>query len=110
MTNEAPPGPEAEAGMDARAARLVLETFRKQLVDLLEEVNDGTTAHARKLVPIVTDLAKAVAKITDEGSKLDAERRGRERSRGPDAQEPALDLDAARDEVRRRLARLRSAG
>lgn len=95
----------------AAAARNVYETHRDDLNRLLEEVRGGETERARRLLPIVSDLARAVGRMVDEEGKLDGARRGRDRAgSGADLSEPPLDLEAARDEVCRRLARLRAAG
>ncbi|MEE4121178.1 MAG: hypothetical protein V2I65_19440 [Paracoccaceae bacterium] len=99
------------AEADMNAARDVFETFRDDLAALLAEVRAGRTARAKKLVPIVTELAKAVARLADEEGKLHGARRGRDRAGADgDLSQLSLDLDAARSEVCRRLARLRAAG
>lgn len=89
------------------AALAAFATFRDELDALLCEVRDGETARAKKLTPIVSELARAVNRIAEEQSKLDA-RHGRGEGAGDAA--AALDLAAARAEVSRRLAELRDSG
>jgi hypothetical protein len=99
------------AEADLATAREVFETFRDELAALLAEVRAGKTAQAKRLKPVVTELARAVARMAEDEGKLDGARRGRDGIGAEgDLSELSLDLDAARSEVCRRLARLRSAG
>ncbi len=97
--------PRAEGHLDAALA--AFETFRDELNGLLCEVRLGETERAKKLTPMVAELARAVNRIADEQVKLDA-RHGRAGGAG-DAT-VSLDLAAARAEVSRRLAELRGEG
>jgi hypothetical protein len=99
------------AAAELAAARDVFETFRDELATLLAEVRAGKTAQAKRLKPVVTELARAVARMAEDEGKLHGSRRGRDGT-GADGNlsELSLDLDAARSEVCRRLARLRTAG
>ena len=99
------------AEADAAEARNVYETFRDDLNALLAEVRSGETARAKRLRPVVSELARAVARMGEREERRDGARGGRDRAGGRDDLSGAsLDLDAARNEVCRRLARLRAAG
>ncbi len=101
-------GPAQTARSDhVSAALAAFETFRDELSALLCEVRLGETERAKKLAPLVSDLARAVTRIADEQTKLDA-RCGRREGAAHAAL--SLDLAAARAEVSRRLAELRDAG
>lgn len=102
-------------GKRAASARNVYATLRDELDALLAEVRAGETGHAKRLRPVVSELARAVARMADEEDKLDEAEAGREEAKragsapNADVLQHELDLDAARDEVCRRLARLRTA-
>jgi hypothetical protein len=98
------------AETDSNAARNVFEALRDELNALLEEVRAGETRRAKRLQTVASDLARAVGRMVDQEDKLDGARHGWDRSAsGAGVSEPSLDLDAARREVCRRLARLRAA-
>lgn len=111
MIDDGDPG--SEEARDSRAeshlgaAIAAFETFRDELNGLLCEVRLGQTERAKKLAPMVAELARAVNRVADEQVKLDA-RHGRAGGAG-DAT-VSLDLAAARAEVSRRLAELRDEG
>lgn len=94
--------PGARACANLAAAVDSFETFRDELNALLREVRAGETARAKRLAPLVGDLARAVGRIADEEGKLDGVQAG---SGG--VSQPTLDLAAARREVCRRVAELR---
>jgi hypothetical protein len=95
---------EARARDNVAAAVDSFATFRDELNALLREVRAGKTARAKRLAPLVGELARAVGRIADEEGKLDGVQGGP--SGGVSQQ--ALDLAAARREVCRRVAELRS--
>lgn len=96
------------------AARAVLDAAEQHfartiaaLNDIIEEVNAGRTSRARELKAALGDLGKAAQTAFDERARVEK----RIRTDAGIVSDYALDLDAARDEIRRRLARLRdSAG
>lgn len=88
------------------AAVASFEAIRDEVSSLIDEVHRGETARAKKLSPAILDLARAVQTLARVGGQVDDEKR----RAGSSLSEPALDLAAARDEVRRRLAGLRAAG
>ena len=95
---------EARAHANLAAAVDSFETFRDELNALLREVRAGKTARGKRLAPLVGDLARAVGRIADEEGKLDGVQAGG----AGGVSQPALDLAAARREVCRRVAELRS--
>jgi len=96
----------ARAERDFATVADVYDTLSGELSALLAEVRDGKTARASRLKIVAGDLARAAAVLVRERERLDALRAG-----GPDAGTIGdIDLDAARDEVGRRLARLRATG
>jgi hypothetical protein len=97
--------PDGAAVSHLEAAVDAFHTFREDLNALLHEVRQGRTARARKLAPAITDLSRAVSTLAREARNVEAEHA---HANGPAA--GALDLDAARAEIRRRLARRRAAG
>jgi hypothetical protein len=96
--------PEDRARANVAAAVDSFATFRDELNALLREVRAGKTARGKRLAPLVGDLARAVGRIADEEGKLD----GAHGAAGGGVSQPALDLAAARREVCRRVAELRS--
>jgi hypothetical protein len=104
MTDDTPSGPDGEPVSRLDAAVEVFDTFRDEMAALLHEVRQGETARARRLAPIVTELGRAVGQLAREARHAeDEQRRSHEHGEGG-----ALDLDAARAEIGRRLARLRA--
>jgi hypothetical protein len=96
----------AQAERDLAAAVHAFQAIRNQMGELLAEANAGETVHARKLSTIASDLARAVGTLARERDRIDGARHG-------NPAEPAaceLDLDAARESVRRTLARIRASG
>lgn len=94
------------ADVHLRAAATAFDVIRVEISELLEEVQAGDTARAKKLRPILSDLARAISVLAKAGELLD-DRQGRTE---PGVSEPSLDLAAARAEIERRLAQLRAAG
>ena len=105
MTHDDPASAQDGAAVShLEAAVDVFDTFREDLNALLHEVRQGETARARKLEPAIRDLSRAVSTLAREARNVEAEQ---DTLRTPSAS--ALDLDAARAEIRRRLARRRAA-
>jgi hypothetical protein len=106
MTETAPPG---QGGSDAGDALLAaidaFESFRTELINLLHDVKLGKSARAKQLAPAITDLGRAFGTMVREYDRAEEERA----RHGTGISEQALDLAAARDEVGRRMARLRAA-
>ncbi|MBN2906128.1 MAG: hypothetical protein JXJ18_05425 [Rhodobacteraceae bacterium] len=99
------------AGGDA-AAQAVLEEAEEHyrrtiraLHTIIEEVEAGQTARARELKGALSDLGKAAQTAFDERVRVEK----RLRTETGIVHEYALDLDAARVEIGRRLDRLRDA-
>ena len=106
MTEAEPLREEGAATAALVAAFDAFDSFRAELVDLLHEVKEGKTALARKLAPAITDLARALGTLLREYDRVQEERA----RHGDDVSKHALDLAEARDEIGRRMARLRAAG
>ncbi len=73
---------------------------------VIREIKAGNISRTREVTAIVTMLGKALQSALDERAKV-------EKLRRHDAgvvNDYALDFDAARDEIGRRLARLRATG
>ena len=94
------------AAEELAAAATAFETVRRELNALLSEVSSGETEHGKRLAPLSLELARAVGVLARERERIDAARRAIVGERSADE----FDFDAARDEVRRALARLRDAG
>lgn len=88
------------------AACATFDFLREELFRLFRDVRDGKSENAKKLAPSITELGRALGTMLREYDKLE-EHRGRN---GVHLHEQTLDLGAARDEIGRRLARLRAAG
>ncbi len=73
---------------------------------VINQIKAGDTSHAKEVGGIVTLLGKALQSALDERVRVEKLRR---QDAGIVA-DYALDFDAARDEIGRRLARLRVAG
>lgn len=85
------------------------EHFRRTvrvLHGILEEIAKGESNQAKALKPALGEMGKAAQTAFDERAKV--EKRIRTQA-GCGPHDYALDLDAARDEIRRRLACLRDA-
>ena len=84
----------------ARSALVAMETHRLVLEEALEAVKNGEAAlDPKSTLASQKELASALAKAVEAEGKADDARRKNDRGGG-------LDLDAARDEVERRLDRL----
>jgi hypothetical protein len=86
-----------------READNMLGRAGRDLETIIETLRGGTLGPARDLAPTLLLLEKAMGAIFSERSKL--ERLGAEKGGADGA---LLDLDAARAEIERRMARLRA--
>ncbi|TDQ62222.1 hypothetical protein EV658_10359 [Phaeovulum veldkampii DSM 11550] len=85
------------------------EIFREtagELAAALREVRQGKTGEVKTAVQAVKDLRAALQMVMDERTRVE---KLRKQVAGV-VRDHALDLDAARDEIGRRLACLREAG
>lgn len=94
------------------AARLVLEAAEEHyqrtviaLQELIHDITQGRSARAKELKPVLRELGHAVQAAFDERSRVEK----RLRTQSGVVHDYALDFDAARDEIGRRLACLRDA-
>ncbi|WP_141246528.1 hypothetical protein [Actibacterium ureilyticum] len=78
----------------------------RALTEIIADVETGRSARARDLKGALSDLNKAAQTAFDERARVEK----RIRADAGIINDYALDLDAARDEIRRRLACLRGAG
>lgn len=76
----------------------------EELILAVNQIKDGNLDDIKAAASAVKDLKQALSWAMDERANL--EKLSKAHIRGGDA----LDLDAARDEIGRRLARLRGAG
>ena len=83
-----------------------LERSADDLNWVINQIKAGDTSRAKEVSGIVTMLGKALQSALDERVRVEKLRR---QDAGIVA-DYALDFDAARDEIGRRLARLRAAG
>ncbi|PQO22352.1 hypothetical protein C2I36_13475 [Rhodobacteraceae bacterium WD3A24] len=80
------------------------------LTGLIDEIKAGSFGPAKELAQVLANLRRALDATFQERARLERYRQNDPTSAGAGAPHPALDLDAARDEIGRRLARLRAAG
>jgi len=118
MTKGFDPGPQAPEGPFVPGAATapgtdVLEiadglfrSYAAELNRLREKIEAGETGELRESARLVRELRAATQMVLEERSKVDKLRK----DAGGRAGAGALDLDAARDEIGRRLACLRRAG
>jgi hypothetical protein len=81
-------------------------TTAEELIRAINALRDGDVSEAKAMGQTVRDLRTALGWAMDERSNLEKISKSFAASAGHGA---ALDLDAARDEVGRRLSRLRAA-
>lgn len=99
-------------GADGRTAALLAATedmYRDAGLELARAVKaakSGVPSDAKAALQAVRDLKAAFQLAMEEGTKIEKLRKETTAAIGEDI----LDLDAARDEIGRRLARLRRAG
>jgi len=98
------------AGADAPAVLAATETYLKDaaedLTGAIAAVRQGHLADAKAAVLAVRDLKQAFYALMEERNRVEKLRKQIAGDVGADS----LDLDAARDEIGRRLACLRDAG
>ncbi len=85
------------------------ELYREAAEDLVRarrKLSEGRTEEVKAAVQAVKDLKAALQLVMDERARIEKLRR----TAGGIVHDYALDFDAARVEIGRRLARLRSAG
>ncbi|MCF8511491.1 MAG: hypothetical protein K9G43_08610 [Rhodobacteraceae bacterium] len=83
-----------------------LRDAAETLAATVEDIKGGNHARHKEALECIKGLKQAVSTAIEEGNRVE---RLRKQIAGA-AQSGALDLDAARDEIGRRLARLRDAG
>jgi hypothetical protein len=105
MTDEKPPQGEGAGPDQLAAAEALLRETAEALSLLLARVKAGEFGRLEDLVREQAQLRKAALAALHERQSFDKHKR----DRGAEVPLPALDLAAARDEVGRRLARLRRA-
>lgn len=98
-TGEAPP-----VDLLVETEQLYHETAQ-ELARALKAIRDGQFAEIKATVQVVRDLKAAFQMVMDERGRFDKLSKQLAGGIGPGT----LDLDAARDEIGRRLARLRDA-
>ena len=106
MTGQEGGGPPPERARVLEHALRVFDTAALELGAALERLQAGSLDGSLRALNAVRDLQTAMAVLVDERVKVD---RLRNEIAGV-VGERALDLDAARVEIGRRLARLRDAG
>ncbi|MEL6519895.1 MAG: hypothetical protein AAFQ66_02965 [Pseudomonadota bacterium] len=84
----------------------MLADMRAEICKLVEEIREGKSERAKKLASVAADLRKATFTVIEERRRHEL-RLGK--SGAGDVHDHPLDLEKARDEVERRLARLRLA-
>ncbi|MEO1676615.1 MAG: hypothetical protein AAFU80_00495 [Pseudomonadota bacterium] len=95
------------AERELAAATAAFDVIRTEVADLLHEVRAGETGRAKKLAPMIVELARTIGVLARAGEMVDDARRSGDKD-GYAGAEAALDLDAARAEVKRRLDQLRA--
>lgn len=109
-----PEGPFAPHGLTPEGGRLevveiseqLFHSFAEDLERLRRKIRGGETDELKESGKLVRDLRAAAQLVLEERSKLDKLRK----DVAGDVGAGRLDLDAARDEIGRRLACLRRAG
>ena len=96
---------EQEAAEGLAEAQAMFNSARRQLFGIIQDVEEGNGSQVKRLQPLLAELRRATWTIHEERKKADEERK---RELGI-VHGYALDFDAARDEIKRRMARLRAA-
>lgn len=76
----------------------------RELTDIIEEIGEGKTDRARKLLGVLSELRKASVTMMEEARNVEDLRR----KLVGNVHQRAFDLAAARDEIGRRMARIRA--
>lgn len=100
MDNDFPVHSDGPATEGLAEAQALFDSARRQLFGVIRDVESGETPAVKKLQPLLAELRRATWTIHEERKKQDEERK---RELGI-VNGRALDLDAAREEVQRRLA------
>lgn len=95
-----------EAPAVLAAAETFFETAMEDLVGVIAAVRQGRLTEAKAAIAAVRDLKQAFYALMEERNRVEKLRRQVAGAAGTGS----LDLDAARDEIGRRLACLRDAG
>ncbi len=85
----------------------IIELYRsssKELTEIISEVRQGKTDRAKKLSPVISEIRKASLTMMEEARNVEDLRR----KLIGDVHERTLDLGGARDEIGRRMARIRA--
>ena len=104
MNNDFPVQGDGPATEGLAEAQALFESARRQLFGVIKDVESGDSPAVKKLQPLLAELRRATWTIHEERKKQDEERK---RELGI-VNGRALDLDAAHEEVQRRMACLRS--
>ncbi|MFV0334746.1 MAG: hypothetical protein ACK5JR_11840 [Tropicimonas sp.] len=83
----------------------IYRSSSRELTDIVREIGIGKTDRARKLAPVLTEIRKASVAMMEEARNVEDLRRKLVGA----VPEQSFDLAGARDEIGRRLARLRAA-
>ncbi|SDK36403.1 hypothetical protein SAMN04488026_10393 [Aliiruegeria lutimaris] len=83
----------------------IYRSSSKEMTDIVREIGDGKTDRAKKLGPILTEIRKASMAMMEEARNVEDLRR----KLVGDVHEQSLDLAGARNEIGRRMARIRAA-
>ena len=93
-----------DAGQYFDQAITLYRSGSRELTDIIEEIGQGKTARAKKLLGVLSELRRASVTMMEEARNVEDLRR----KLVGDVYEPAFDLAAARDEIGCRMARLRA--
>ncbi len=94
------------AGQYFDQAAEIYRSSSKELTDIVREIGDGKTDRAKKLSPVLTEIRKASMAMMEEARNVEDLRR----KLVGNVSEQSFDLTGARDEIGRRMARIRAAG
>ena len=83
----------------------IYRSSSKELTDIVREIGAGKTDRAKKLGPVLTEIRKASMAMMEEARNVEDLRR----KLVGDIHEQSFDLAGARDEIGRRMARIRAA-
>ncbi len=83
----------------------IYRSSSRELTDIVREIGDGKTDRAKKLAPVLTEIRKASMAMMEEARNVEDLRR----KLVGNVPEQSFDLAGARDEVGRRMARIRAA-
>ncbi len=107
MDKSARPGtPGDDVGQYFDQAVEIYRSSSRELTDIIREIGAGKSDRAKRLSPVLSEIRKASMAMMEEARNVEDLRR---RLVG-NVHEQAFDLAKARDEIGRRIARIRAAG